>query len=336
MRNSVGLGQIKQSILESGLTLERSLRKFIKRLPPRLILHNLRWHWNGSDDLKQWTEQRLQPHQDPWLFILGLNNSGTTLLVDLLKSHPEVRWLPNEGQYLTDALPLPRAYDVPRNFSRRMDIFHCTEQTDPTPALRIKFDWSYYYQQRPGILLEKSPPNTLRSRWLQAHFQPSRFLAIIRHPYAVCEGIRRRGGQPIAEAALHWVRSHECLLDDMKHLQHCLCFRYEELCSQPEEHLKLIERFLGLGSPFNRDVLTTPRHIHNIDSTPQLIRNLNLRSLEQLSADDLAQIDRIAGPLMDRLGYEPFRCKGSYSRRACSPCYAAPGKPGGSTYSLTS
>jgi Sulfotransferase family len=301
------LGPIKRSFLESGLYLERSVRRFVKQLPPRLMVHNLRWRMNSVDYLTQWTERRLQLDGNYWLFILGLNNSGTTLLVDLLKTHPAMRLLPNEGHYLTGALPLPRTYGVPRNFSRRLDVFHWTEQDDPAPALRAKYDWAHCYPQRPGILLEKSPPNSLRSRWLQHNFRPARFVAIIRHPYAVCEGIRRREGHSIEEAALHWACSTECLLDDIEHLQRCLCFRYEDLCAQPAEHLLKLEAFLGLDHPIDRAVLQTPRRIHNIDSTPQLIRNLNERSLAQLSADDLFCIDRIAGPLMKRLGYEPLR-----------------------------
>src|ERR1019366_4959321 len=142
---------------------------------------------------------------------------------------------------------------------------------------------------------------------MQQNFRPSRFLGIIRHPYAVCEGIRRREGHTIEEAALHWVRSNECLLDDGTQLQHFLCFRYEDLCRQPAEHLRKIEDFLELDTPFDRNGLTTPRHIHNIDATPQLIHNFNERSLQQLSTADTALIDRIAGPLMERLGYEPLR-----------------------------
>src|SRR5258708_7301311 len=174
----------------TGIGLERFVRGIVKKLPPRIVYHNLRWHLTGQDRLARWTDQRLQLGQYHWLFILGLNNSGTTLVHDLLKNHPAMRWLPNEGQYLTSGLPLPRSYDVPRNFSRRMDVFHWTEANEPGPALRVKYDWAPLYQPRPGILLEKSPPNILRSRWLQQNFQPSRFLGIIRHPYAVCEGIR--------------------------------------------------------------------------------------------------------------------------------------------------
>jgi hypothetical protein len=286
---------------------ERSMRAFAKQLRPDVLYHNLRWRTRMREELARWTENRLQLDSHHWLFVLGLNNSGTTLLVDLLKNHPAVRTLPNEGQYLTTALPLPRAYGVPRNYSRRLDIFHWTETSDPSPALRVQYDWALHYPARPGILVEKSPPNTLRSRWLQHNFRPSRFLAIVRHPYAVCEGTRRRDGHSIEEAAWHWVRSNECLLNDIEYLEQCLFFRYEDLCANPEDYLGKLEQFLGLDIPINRSVLTTPRNIHNIDSMPQKIRNMNERSLQQLSQADLATIDRIAGSLMERLGYEQDR-----------------------------
>jgi hypothetical protein len=321
MDGSGPAGGLGQTLLTAGRHLERSIRGLRDSLSPTLAWHRLRWRLHSRDYLRDWTKRRLQLDGHYWLFILGLNNSGTTLLVDLLKAHPLVRWLPNEGQYLTGALPLPRSYHVPRNFSRRPDIFHWTEESDPTPALRIQYDWSYYYQRRPGILLEKSPPNIMRSRWLQHCVQPSRFLAIIRHPYAVCEGIRRRDGHPIDEAAFHWVRANECLLEDARQLRDCLLLRYEELCQQPEDHLEKIESFLGLPTPIDRQVLAAPQAIHNIDATPQRIGNLNERSLAQLSAADLACIDQIAGPLMQRLGYEPLRlpdhiCSGSRSKKA--------------------
>ncbi len=239
-----------------------------------------------------------------WLFVLGLNNSGTTLLVDLLRSHPTVRCLPNEGQYLTKALPLPREFGVPRRFSERLDVFHWTEANDPAPALRIQYDWGAHYRQCNGILVEKSPPNALRSRWLQHNFRPARFLAITRHPYAVCEGIRRREGYAIEDAARHWQVANECMLDDLTHLDNCLAVSYEDVCARPTEFLSRLQTFLGLQIPFDASLLAVPRQIHNIDHTTEPIRNFNARSIENLSSNDMAAIDRIAGPLMERLGYE--------------------------------
>jgi hypothetical protein len=271
---------------------------------PAQVAHDLRWHAMTRDEAMHWTEQRLMLERHFWLFVLGLNNSGTTLLVDLLRSHPTVRCLPNEGQYLTRALPLPREFGVPRRFSERLDIFHWTEANDPGPALRIQYDWAAHYPQCNGILVEKSPPNTLRSRWLQHNFRPARFLAITRHPYAVCEGIRRREGYAIEDAARHWRMANECMLDDLTHIDHSLFVTYEDVCARPMEFLERLHIFLGLQIPFDASLLAAPRQIHNIDNKSEPIRNFNARSIENLSSNDMDSIDRIAGPLMERLGYD--------------------------------
>jgi hypothetical protein len=297
------LDWIKRPVLQSAKSFERLTRRVRDAIHPEVMRHRLHWHMMTRRDAAKWTAQRLQLDGYYWLFILGLNNSGTTLLVDLLKSHPAVRWLPNEGQYLTGSLPLPRTYGVPRKFAQRLDVFHWTEENDSTPALRIQYDWAMYYQQRPGILMEKSPPNIMRSRWLQHNFRPSRFLAITRHPYAVCEGIRRREGHTIEEAARHWTVANAWMLEDIKHLDQCLFITYEELCSRPQDYLTQLQAFLGLEVAFDPKVVAKPRRIHSIDNTEELIRNFNARSLQQLSASDVATIDRITGPLMQRLGY---------------------------------
>jgi hypothetical protein len=282
------------------------IRKAIERrgITPGRIVHRLRWHLASPDYISRWTDRRLQLGDDYWLFILGLNNSGTSILHRILRSHPLVRRLPLEGQALTRALPHERAHGVDRNFTSRPDLFRWTEKSDPAPALRIRYDWSYHYARQPGVLLEKSPPNTLRARWLQRHFQPSRFIAIIRHPYAVCEGIRRERGYPIEEIALHWVRGNECLLSDIPLLEWCLLLSYEDLCERPEEHLDRIERFLELALPFDKTILTAPIRVPNIDGRPHPIQNFNAKSLERLSPSDIETINRIAGPLMAKLGYE--------------------------------
>lgn len=251
-----------------------------------------------------WLDQHLQ--LDPkygWLFVLGVNNSGTTLVKRLLQQHPEMRPLPREGQALTRALPRGTDHQVGRVWGQRIDLFHWTEEDDPEPSFQAKFDWAPYYPLRPGYLLEKSPTNTLRSRWLQRNFQPARFLAIVRHPYATCEGIRRRGGKEIEAAARHWEASMRTLFDDMEHLERCHWFRYEDLTGDPERTLGRIEAFLELRSPLNRSVLGNIK-VHSIEGETTGVRSLNEKSLANLTPDEVRLIREITLPMMERLGYE--------------------------------
>ena len=238
-----------------------------------------------------------------WLFLLGVNNSGTTILSRILESHPNIRSLPEEGQLLTDALPRPDRLGVVRIWSKRMDIFRWTDEDDPRPAWHAKRDWAKSYPKRQGILLEKSPPNTVRSRWLQRNFKPSRFIAIVRDPFAVCEGIRRRTGCSIETAVLHWCTANECMFADMDYLRKCFWLRYEDFTARPNEYLQKIQSFLNLSSSFEVSA------VHNVSAHGFVgevkgLRNQNFDSLGRLSSRDISIISESAGPLMARLGYE--------------------------------
>jgi hypothetical protein len=240
-----------------------------------------------------------------WLFILGVNNSGTTILSNILETHPEIRTLPAEGQQLTTAFPRPDLLGVGRLWSSRMDIFRWGEDHDPMPALRAKQDWEGLFSKNKGILLEKSPPNSVRSLWLQRNFSPSRFLSIIRNPYAVCEGIRRRKEHSIREAALHWNTANKCLMDDLRHLEKKLLIKYEDLVEDPRKTLADIQVFLELDKNFDFDESMNVS-AHSIQGTTAGLRNLNDESINHLSSGDFQEINSICGDLMCQLGY-PLR-----------------------------
>jgi len=237
-----------------------------------------------------------------WLFILGVNNSGTTILANILEKHPEIRTLPAEGQWLTTAFPRPDLVGVERLWSRRMDIFRWSEGYDPVPALQAKKDWAGLYSKNKGILLEKSPPNTVRSLWLQKNFAPSRFLSIIRSPYAVCEGIRRRTNYTIREAAQHWIVANTCLLGDLRHIKKNLLVKYEDLVDEPHHTLMEIESFLGLKKSFDIAACGGVA-AHSFEGNTVGLRNLNDESFNRLSRDEIQEINTLCGDMMQRFGY---------------------------------
>jgi hypothetical protein len=269
----------------------------------RRVVHELRWYLSDRDSLRERTNKLLNLNGYYWLFILGVNNSGTTLLEEILRSHPLIRTLPHEGQFLTRGIPNPETLHVSRAWSLRLDRFRWTETNKPMAALRAQYDWAAIYDARPGVLLEKSPPNTVRARWLQHHFRPCKFIAISRHPYAVCEGIRRRAGRSIETAAFHWSIAHRILLLDLEFLEHPFRLKYEDLCTDPDTHLRALSDFLALPTPLDHDLSRTIQG-NGIDGQVQGLHDFNARSVERLSREDLDTINRIAGSEMDLLGYE--------------------------------
>ena len=49
-------------------------------------LHDLRWKVSSDESISRWMEERLQIDDDYWLFVLGLNNSGTSIIQRILTS----------------------------------------------------------------------------------------------------------------------------------------------------------------------------------------------------------------------------------------------------------
>lgn len=213
-----------------------------------------------------------------------------------------IRSLPAEGQALTSAFPRPDLLGVGRLWSSRMDIFRWGELSDPEPARIAIRDWLSLYSKKEGMLLEKSPPNTVRSLWLQKNFSPSRFLTIFRNPYAVCEGIRRRKKYTIHQCALHWNTANQCLLQDLKGIKLNLTIRYEDMVNEPRRIFGDIQNYLQLDCPFDlqnfHDVSA-----HSFEGTTVGLKNLNPDSISRLSLSDIQVINSICGDLMVELGY---------------------------------
>lgn len=268
-------------------------------------VRSVRWSILSQAQRIECVNRRLLLEESSWLFVVGTSNSGSTMLSRLLALHPSIRDLPDEGQFLTDALACPMKMGHGRTWALKPELFRMIETDDSAAALRCKFDWSRYYAARPGILLEKSPPNILRMRWLQANFAPARFIIITRDPYAVCEGIiRRRPDLSIEDAAQQWVRAHEFMFEDLPSIEQHLLVKYEELVDDPASMLGTFESFLELPAPFDRDLLKHEFPVHNIENKSSTITNFNQRSIARLAADDVKIISRVAGAMMQRLGYK--------------------------------
>ena len=156
------------------------------------------------------------------------------------------------------------------------------------------------------VLLEKSPPNTAKTRWLQAHFENAYFIGMVRNGYAVAEGITRkadprhvRGGWPIEMSAYQWKRSNEILQRDAKHLQRFMWVKYEELVVDTEETLKRITDFIGLPG-FAKFAANRAWSIHERN---EKLRDMNSESLDRLSRIQLDRINQVAGDMIESFGY---------------------------------
>lgn len=198
------------------------------------------------------------PHpaaQKHFIFIAGHHRSGTSLLQDIIRSHPEVSGFhrtgvpEDEGQHLQSVYPPARAFGGPGkylfNSSSRMDEQH--PLATPEVAATLFRQWSAYWDLEKKFLLEKSPPNLVRTRFLQALFPVSSFIVILRHPLAVAYATQKWSGTEIPSLIDHTLLGYELFQRDVGYLRRVHVLRYEDLISDPALTMRKMIEFLGLA-----------------------------------------------------------------------------------------
>jgi hypothetical protein len=199
------------------------------------------------------------------VFVAGLHRSGTTPLARLLAAHPEISGFrdtgvkEDEGQHLQDVYPSARQYGGAGRFALDPRA-HLTEESPlatPDHASRLVRQWSQHWDLDRRLLLEKSPPNLVMTRFLQELFPGARFVVVVRHPVVVALSTRKWSGLTTGLGRLldHWVRAHETFLADATRLRHVHVVRYEELVADPGTTLAGVADFLGLSEPIGHESL---------------------------------------------------------------------------------
>ena len=195
----------------------------------------------------------MEGHQ--FVFLAGLHRSGTTLLARLLAAHPEISGFSgtgvpaDEGQHLQSVYPAAKEYGGPGRFGFAPES-HLTEDSplvSEESARKLFEEWSPHWDLSRPLLLEKSPPNLLKTRFLQALFPGSAFVVIVRHPIPVSIPTAKwRGTRRYDRLFEHWLRCHALFEADREHLRRVHVLQYEQLVSDPVAELRTIFEFLEL------------------------------------------------------------------------------------------
>ena len=196
----------------------------------------------------------MSPPDKVFLFIAGLHRSGTSILHRCLADHPEVSGFSgtgvpeDEGQHLQSVFPPGREYGGAGLFGFAAAAHMTEEDASPEAAEQLWREWSPHWDTTRPVLLEKSPPNLLKTRYLQALFPRSAFVAMTRHPIAVALATSKwRRTTSLRRLVEHWLRCHEIYAADQAKLHRHVMLRYEDFVAAPQRTLDDLCAFVELS-----------------------------------------------------------------------------------------
>lgn len=191
-----------------------------------------------------------------FIFIAGLHRSGTSLLDQIIKSHPKISGFHNtgvpedEGQHLQSVYKTAKAFGGPGKFAFHLESYMNESHYLATKANANKLfkEWSNYLDLSKEYIVEKSPPNIIRTRFLQSLFPKSKFIIILRDPIAVSFATKRWSDGSTSELIEHYLKAYEKLKEDLKYLKSWHMIKYEDLISYPQKTVDEIFNYLELDT----------------------------------------------------------------------------------------
>lgn len=242
------------------------------------------------------------------LFLLIPNNSGSTFLAKAIAACRQVASLPREGQYVPGFQgPTPIQQGVGAVWTEKEVLFTDEANYDWRGTRKI---WAFHARGREGepsrLFVEKSPPNVLRAAMLERHFPRSRFLLMVRNPYAMAEGVMRQNpAAGPAVAARHVLRCLHWQAINHKRWPSAPLLSYESLCADPEAAAARLRDWLPALADLDLSrPVAVKRRYH------ESARDMNDEQIDRLDTATLAELNRVFRTGEDLLAQFNYRLMG--------------------------
>jgi hypothetical protein len=262
------------------------------------------------------------------VFVVGMNGSGTTMLLDCLGRHPLLYAFPKETRLIPYLIARQGSYGdlaVDANFRalwdevRNLAVFREVNGHAPVP---LPEDWAAHRRSLAAILdavflhfatqhgkrrwCEKTPQHVQHLASLAELFPAARFVHVIRDGRDCAVSFHRRWRRQPELTVFRWKkvvtmgREQGRRLGPARYLE----VRYEDLTADPERSLRRICDFLGLD--FNPAVLHSAQPYLQPSGEPRRSGGLQRNSGKWRSyfpAPTLEGLERIAGATLASCGY---------------------------------
>ena len=269
-------------------------------------LCSLSWHFSGGKGhYTRNFNEIVNTHS--WCFIVGCNNSGTSLLHRILENSSMVSTLLYEGQMYTRVFRRAREKGFARIWSEYANELAMPADSHLEKGPRLLHDWLRDIPKPvQRVIVEKTPANVLRMGWLQQIFPTSCFIGLVRNGYAVAEGILRKGNQEPGRGARHWNAVNKTMIKESEKIRRFLLVRYEDLAENPYETLEQVAGFIDIEYGELKKAAQNSFSFKTVSgSEPTTIKNFNFMSIERLTPEDIATIRENASEMLDYFGYKP-------------------------------
>jgi len=258
------------------------------------------------------------------IFIVGCTNSGTKCLFFSLMEHEDLGGLkrelhffgiqPNIDGRLNRLFALyPCFYSnfahinyVPKSFSTGpMDKTHVEETISNAKKM---FPDEYVEGNR---LLFKDPKLSLRITWIKKLWPDAHIIAIVRNPWAVSEGIKRKisimGDVPanmdIVTTAAQWNAVNSIILNDSKGIDNFQLIRYEDMIAAERYPGKLDQNCFWSRLLGHLKLKAKSFCIPNRSEFSYFKKDTNLNSINSLTKWEQDYITTSCKSLIDKFGY---------------------------------
>jgi hypothetical protein len=263
------------------------------------------------------------PLHDRLVFATGCRRSGTNWLQRILTAHPEVAGLPSETYLFSGGLSklAERFQHANPGSPKTGKVFMSRDgMLDGLRDFADRVFEENLERIAPGAryLVERTPWHVYDLELIGEVYPDARVIHIVRDGRDVARSLLSQDWGPttMEEAAEEWRSSVTAGRTARRVLgPRYLEVRYEELLASPDEGIRGIYEWLGLpaeGELLER-ALAEAMSEFNVDPNSPRIAAGKWRN--GLSAGDVATFDRIAGELLEELGYKRGRVPAARGRR---------------------